>query len=73
MQTIDGAAVRVVGRHRGNLEAAVAELTALGARALPLIMDIRREEQVVAAVQTAIDTSGGIDILVNCGMSMWSS
>jgi NAD(P)-dependent dehydrogenase (short-subunit alcohol dehydrogenase family) len=61
----EGAAVCVAGRNRENLEATVAEFTSLGTRALPLAMDIRREEQVAAAVQTAIDTFGGIDILVN--------
>ena len=61
----EGAAVCVAGRNRENLEAAVAEFTSFGARALALPMDIRREEEVVAAVQTAIDTFGRVDILVN--------
>ena len=61
----EGAAVCVAGRNRENLDAAVAEFTSLGARALALPMDIRREEEVIAAVQTAVDTFGRIDILVN--------
>lgn len=61
----EGAFVCVAGRNRENLDAAVAEFTSLGARALALPMDIRREAEVVAAVQTAVDTFGRIDILVN--------
>lgn len=61
----EGAVVCLAGRNRQNLDAAVAEFTSLGARALALTMDIRREEQVTAAVQAAVDEFGGVDILVN--------
>ncbi len=61
----EGAAVCVAGRNRENLEAAVAEFASVGAEALALPMDIRREVEVIAAVQTAVDTFGHIDILVN--------
>ena len=37
----------------------------LGGRALACIVDIRDEQQVAAAVQKAVETFGGIDILVN--------
>jgi NAD(P)-dependent dehydrogenase (short-subunit alcohol dehydrogenase family) len=61
----EGAFVCVAGRNRENLDAAVAEFTSLGVQALALPMDIRREEEVVAAVQTSVDTFGRVDILVN--------
>jgi citronellol/citronellal dehydrogenase len=49
----------------GTIYEAAKELEALGARALPLAVDIRFEEQVQAAVQQAVAAFGGIDILVN--------
>ena len=36
-----------------------------GGQALACIVDIRFEDQIQAAVQKAVDTFGGIDILVN--------
>jgi citronellol/citronellal dehydrogenase len=49
----------------GTSHTAVAEFQQAGGRALACITDIRFEEQVQAAVQNAVDTFGGIDILVN--------
>ena len=36
-----------------------------GGRCLPCVVDVRDEEQVQAAVDRAVETFGGIDILVN--------
>ena len=36
-----------------------------GGKALPLIVDVRDEQQVRQAVQKAVNKFGGIDILVN--------
>ena len=36
-----------------------------GGKALPVQLDIRSEESIAAAIQTAVNTFGGIDILVN--------
>jgi citronellol/citronellal dehydrogenase len=49
----------------GTIHSAAAEIEAAGGRALPLVVDIRFEEQVYAAVQQAVRHFGGIDILVN--------
>lgn len=38
---------------------------AAGGKCLPCIVDVRNEEQVRAAVQKAVETFGGIDILIN--------
>ena len=38
---------------------------AAGGRCLPCIVDIRDEDQVQAAVDKAVETFGGIDILIN--------
>ena len=49
----------------GTIYSAASEIEALGGKALPCIVDIRDENQVLAAVQLAVDTFGGIDILIN--------
>ena len=49
----------------GTIHSAAQEIEAAGGRALPLAVDIREEEAVLAAVAKAVETFGGIDILVN--------
>ena len=49
----------------GTIYTAAAEVEQAGGKALPLIVDIRFEEQVRAAAAKTADTFGGIDILVN--------
>jgi citronellol/citronellal dehydrogenase len=49
----------------GTIYTAAAEIEAAGGKALPLVVDIRFEDQVYNAVQQAVSHFGGIDILVN--------
>jgi citronellol/citronellal dehydrogenase len=49
----------------GTIHSAAEEIRAAGGQALPLQVDIREEEQVLAAVKQAVEAFGGIDILVN--------
>lgn len=49
----------------GTIYSAAEEIEKAGGRALPIVTDIRFEEQVKAAVDQAVDKFGGIDILVN--------
>ncbi len=49
----------------GTIYSAAEEIEAAGGKALPLQVDIRDEEQVAEAVRKAVETFGGIDILVN--------
>ncbi|MGH6628027.1 MAG: SDR family oxidoreductase [Burkholderiaceae bacterium] len=49
----------------GTIYSAAEEVKAAGGQALPLAVDIRDEEAVLAAVARAVQTFGGIDILVN--------
>lgn len=49
----------------GTIYSAAEEMERAGGRALPLVMDVRFEQQVADAVRQAVDTFGGIDILVN--------
>ncbi|MEY4749486.1 MAG: hypothetical protein RIQ60_1700 [Pseudomonadota bacterium] len=49
----------------GTIHSAAAEIEAAGGHALPLAVDIRDDAAVFAAVEQAVQTFGGIDILVN--------
>jgi len=49
----------------GTIYSAAEAVKAAGGQALPLAVDIRDEDAVTAAVAKAVETFGGIDILVN--------
>ncbi len=49
----------------GTIYTAAAEIEAAGGKALPLKVDIREEEQLLAAVQETVRVFGGIDVLIN--------
>jgi NAD(P)-dependent dehydrogenase (short-subunit alcohol dehydrogenase family) len=61
----EGATVVLAARNQENLNAAVKEFEGMGGKALAIPMDILKEQDIVNAVQKAIDTYGRIDILVN--------
>ena len=49
----------------GTIYSAAEEIEAAGGKALPLIVDVRDEANVLEAVEKAVSTFGGIDICVN--------
>lgn len=49
----------------GTIYSAAAEIEAAGGKALPCVVDVRDENAVRAAVKSAVEKFGGIDILVN--------
>jgi citronellol/citronellal dehydrogenase len=49
----------------GTIYTAAQEIEAAGGKALPLMVDIRSEEQTAEAVKKAVETFGGIDICIN--------
>ncbi len=49
----------------GTVYTAAAEIEEAGGRALPIVGDIRNDDQVVAAVEAAVEMFGGIDFCVN--------
>jgi citronellol/citronellal dehydrogenase len=49
----------------GTIHTAAEEIEKAGGHALPLVVDVRREEQIEDAVKKAVARFGGIDILVN--------
>ncbi len=50
---------------QGTIYSAAEEIEKAGGKALPVVMDIRFEEQIHDAVEKAVAAFGGIDILVN--------
>ena len=68
----DGANVALVAKTaephpklEGTIYTAAAEIEAAGGAALPIVGDIRDEQQVQAAVDAAVERFGGIDICIN--------
>ena len=49
----------------GTIFTAAKEVEAAGGKALPIVCDIRDEEQVATAVAATVDNFGGIDICIN--------
>ena len=49
----------------GTIYTAAADIEAAGGKALPVMMDVREEDQVTQAVNQAVERFGGIDILIN--------
>lgn len=49
----------------GTIYTAAEEIEAAGGKALPLVVDVREEDQVAAAIEKTVATFGGLDILVN--------
>ncbi len=49
----------------GTIYSAAEAVEEVGGKALPIVVDIRHEDQIALAVRQAVDTFGGIDILVN--------
>ena len=49
----------------GTIHTAAADIEKAGGKALPILCDIRDEQQLVAAVNQTVETFGGIDVLVN--------
>ncbi len=60
-----GANVAVLGRRRHRAEAVAHEIAAAGGRALAVAADVTDRDAVEAAIGTAVDRLGGLDVLVN--------
>ncbi len=52
-------------RLQGTVHTAVADIEAVGGKAVAVVGDVRREEDVQRAADTAVERFGGIDICVN--------
>jgi ketoreductase len=60
-----GARVAIASRNPSNLEATTNEFRAAGLSALPLRVDVKKKDEIEAAVARVRESWGGIDILVN--------
>ncbi len=60
-----GANIAVAARNQDKSAAAVAELEALGVKAISISCDVTDGDEVTAAVAACVDQFGGLDILVN--------
>ena len=49
----------------GTIYTAAKEIEQMGGKALPCIVDVRDEAQVVSAVENAVNKFGGIDVVIN--------
>jgi citronellol/citronellal dehydrogenase len=49
----------------GTVHTAVADVEAVGAKAVAVVGDVRKEEDVQRAIDTAVQTFGGVDIVIN--------
>jgi len=62
----DGAKVVVAARRKGELDALVAQIKALGGDGVALSADVTRRADIDAVVQAAAERFGKLDVLVNC-------
>ncbi len=49
----------------GTVHTAVAEVEAAGGKGVAVVGDVRKEEDVARAIETAVEHFGGVDIVVN--------
>ena len=68
----DGADVVVADHHAERTAAVVADVEAVGRRAVPVVADLTVDGTVEQAIATAVDELGTVDILVNAlGEHLW--
>lgn len=61
----EGVAVAVAGRTESKLVETVSMIEAAGGRAVPIVCDVSRSEDITGTVERTITACGGFDILVN--------
>lgn len=67
----EGANVAIADLNKKAADEAAARISRNGSKAIGISVDVTNEEQVNAAVQTTVDTFGGVDILVsNAGIQI---
>ncbi|ENV68037.1 acetoin dehydrogenase [Acinetobacter junii] len=49
----------------GTIYSVAEEINAAGGKALPLILDVRDEQQIHSAIQQTVETFGGLNVLIN--------
>lgn len=74
----DGANIAVIAKTSephpklpGTIHTVAKEVEEAGGKALPLVCDVRDEEQIQKAVDATVSEFGGIDVLVNNASALW--
>lgn len=67
----EGCAVALVGRNQDKIDSAVAEMKALGAKAIGVQADVSSEDDVNRMVRETADQLGRVDILFNNAAISW--
>ena len=67
----EGCAVALVGRNQEKIDKAVAEMEALGAKAIGVQCDVSNEDDINRMVKETVDQLGRIDILFNNAAISW--
>jgi NAD(P)-dependent dehydrogenase (short-subunit alcohol dehydrogenase family) len=70
---MSGASVALIGRTREPLDDLARQLQSHGYEAIAVSADVSKSEEVQAAIRTAVDRFGKIDILVNSAGTTWRS
>lgn len=65
-----GANIVLLDVNEEALETAAGSIRDIGGKVLPLVVDIRKFDQVEAAEKKAVETFGSVDILLNCAGGM---
>src|ERR1700756_5069993 len=61
----EGAKVAVLSLTPANVDAVVADIKAAGGRAIGVVADISKADQIKAAIDKTVEAFGNLDILVN--------
>src|SRR5665213_2328057 len=70
----EGAIIILTARRKERLEALVTQIEKLGSKAAIVVGDAREESTAQAAVKTALEFAGHIDILINnAGMGIYKN
>ncbi len=67
----EGCAVSLVGRNQDKIDKAVAEMEALGAKAIGVQCDVSKEDDVNRMVEETAKQLGRVDILFNNAAISW--
>lgn len=70
----DGASVAICARRRDRLDAVATEIAAAGGRALPIVADVTRDEDMERFVTSTVECFGTLDVMMcNAGFGIYGA